>query len=540
MASKSLSATKINIIIFLILSSMFNNFVTDYSNGENTLFLISGFISDQNGLRVNQANISFKDETSGAIAYSTTDMNGYYYCMLPPESWNFGDTFNLTIEKANTYTCISGIISSQMMSLDITINWTCKISFLLENLSTPTKLCIGKNANFTYILTNTGNDTEKFNLSYELPIGWNAFLSSENLTLIAGESAIVSLLVTPLGGSIQIGETVTINLTAWAARNSTISQKQISICKLIYDVDLSINSSDISFVYPTSQDPYVFPMEIRAKLRNLGNENVSHVSVRFYIDGAYLFGLVLENLFSHIYAPYTVVSAPWTPSAGLHNVTLILDENNEIEETDETNNQATVYLLTDHPPEVDIISPSNCSIISGNVTIHGNVHDVDHPSNLEVQISIPQVSYHANANVSGETWNLTIDTTQFQNGNYTIVACAYDGFLYSSNISILVKVANQVSKPIVNIFSPFENETVSTVLQIRGNASDNDGDLAGLEICLDEEDYFSPTIFWLGEGELNFSYELDTTILSEGLHTVHAKAFDYSGLSSECMVNFSV
>jgi len=539
MPLKSLSAKRLEniVILIIILSSLFSN-LYDVSSAQSTVFLISGFVYDENSFPVYNANVFFVDETSGASTCSTTDMNGYYYCMLQPGCWQIGDTFNLTIEKAGTLTYISGTISEQIMSLDAYLNWRCNISFLLDKIYSPPKLSIGRNANFTYLLTNTGNDTEKFNISYELPIGWNAFLSCENITLSPSESALVSLIVIPLGENISLGENASVNLTVYAVRNSTVSKKDASICKLIHDIDLFVDSSDISFIYPTSEDPYVFPVEIRAKLRNLGNENASFVSVRFYVDGTYLFGLILENLFSYLYAPFTIVSSPWTPNAGLHNITLFLDENNEIEETNETNNQVSVYLLTDHPPEVDILSPQNGSVVSGNLSILGTVHDIDSNSNLEVTISISQNLYYAN--VDGETWNLTIDTTQLQNGIYNITVSAYDTFLYSVNKSLVVRVANQISKPKVNIFSPSENDNVSGILCIKGNATDADGDLSSLEIRLDDGVYFSPTTIYLGDTELNFSYELDTSTLSEGLHTLYVRAIDYSGLSTECMVNFSV
>ena len=93
----------------------------------------------------------------------------------------------------------------------------------------------------------------------------------------------------------------------------------------------------------------------------------------------------------------------------------------------------------------------------------------------------------------------------------------------------------QNEPPIVNITSPVSGVTVSGVITIQGTAEDTDGTVQKVEIKIDGGAWMTAT------GTTSWSYEWNTTPVSNGNHTIYARSYDgtdYSNIVSiEIIVN---
>ncbi len=185
-------------------------------------------------------------------------------------------------------------------------------------------------------------------------------------------------------------------------------------------------------------------------------------------------------------------------------------------------------IVVNEPPSVTISSPKNNVVVSGSVLISGTASDPD--GNLQkVEVSVDNKGWITAQGTF--SWTYSWDTTKEQGGKHVIYARAKDDELeYSKTESISVTVDNSKNiPPAVYITSP-AIDTVSDVVEIRGTATDDDGDdtLIWVEVKIDGD--------WIKvSGTIDWLYEWDTRILNDGYYTVSARAFDgidYSGIDS--------
>ncbi|MCK4366376.1 MAG: fibronectin type III domain-containing protein, partial [Thermoplasmata archaeon] len=86
---------------------------------------------------------------------------------------------------------------------------------------------------------------------------------------------------------------------------------------------------------------------------------------------------------------------------------------------------------------------------------------------------------------------------------------------------------NQI--PSCAFISPSTGETVSERFAVLGRASDPDGTVEFVEVRVDSSGWMQAI------GTTSWSYDLDTTVFSDGTHTIYARSFDgtdYSGLAT--------
>ena len=101
--------------------------------------------------------------------------------------------------------------------------------------------------------------------------------------------------------------------------------------------DLVISPDNISF---SPESPYEGEIvKINATVHNIGTKNASNITVRFF-DGANPIGSDQVIGFIAVGEQETV-SITWTGAAGTHVITVKVDPENEIEESCETNNEAS-------------------------------------------------------------------------------------------------------------------------------------------------------------------------------------------------------
>jgi len=104
-----------------------------------------------------------------------------------------------------------------------------------------------------------------------------------------------------------------------------------------------------------------------------------------------------------------------------------------------------------------------------------------------------------------------------------------DGLVGIANVSVMVtELPNQAPKVVIG--SPVAGTTITvTTLDITGTASDPDGNIEYIEVQVD-------TLGWArANGTSSWTYAWDGANLSEGPHTISARAYDgrvYSDIAS--------
>lgn len=170
------------------------------------------------------------------------------------------------------------------------------------------------------------------------------------------------------------------------------------------------------------------------------------------------------------------------------------------------------------PPKVTIISPSG-GTVSGTVTIYGSASDLDGDNTISyVELKVEEDWEPVNGITE---WTYEWDTTELDDGEYIIYARANDGTEYSMEKSVEVSVDNPHA-PTLTLNSEIPDEASGTV-KIRGTASDVDGEIVRIEIQIDDGEWVEIS------GTTNWDYELDTTKLSDGEHTIRIRALDDEG-----------
>jgi hypothetical protein len=177
-------------------------------------------------------------------------------------------------------------------------------------------------------------------------------------------------------------------------------------------------------------------------------------------------------------------------------------------------------------PVCTISSPKHGAVVEGLCLIEGTAFDPDEGDVIEiVDVKISNLSWSSGWQVAEgtETWSYEWDTKEVANGEYIISARAFDGELYSDEISISVVVNNLAEnrKPVCTIETPEPGEAIEGVYTIAGTAADPDENDEIVAV------YVKTQNDWIrARGTTSWQYRWDTTHLPNGKYIIHAKAFD--------------
>jgi len=184
-------------------------------------------------------------------------------------------------------------------------------------------------------------------------------------------------------------------------------------------------------------------------------------------------------------------------------------------------------------PTVTITSHQNGSILSNVVTIRGN-SDADGGTIEKVEVSIDGEGWNK---ADGTTsWSYDWDTTTVTDGEHILRFRAYDGVEYSNIIELNVNVQNENSIPEITIDYPEDGAEVIGTITISGSASDKNGNetIEKVEISIDERSWE------IVEGTTSWSYEWDTTEVSNGEHTLRFRAYDGENHSDDVDLTLNI
>ncbi|MGQ9630779.1 MAG: Ig-like domain-containing protein [bacterium] len=208
----------------------------------------------------------------------------------------------------------------------------------------------------------------------------------------------------------------------------------------------------------------------------------------------------------------------------------------EVKAIDGSNNSQTAQVKvtvsnTAIPPAVEILSPSDSSVVAGTITISGTTS----PGTSSVAIVEISIDGEAWVQAAGtDNWSYNWNTKTVENGSHTIVVRAVDTSGVIKTTSITVNVNNDTTPPSVTITSPLNSVEVVGSITISGTASD-DREVAGVHIRIDSGNW-SPAV-----GTTNWTYLWSTASVGNGNHTISARSSDSSGnLSPEVSITVIV
>jgi parallel beta-helix repeat protein len=104
----------------------------------------------------------------------------------------------------------------------------------------------------------------------------------------------------------------------------------------------------------------------------------------------------------------------------------------------------TVTVFNNHPPAVSIISPVDGATINGTVLVNGTMSDPDGVDTIQqIQIKIGESNWTTMPFNQTFGWQHLVNTTTYENGEYTIQVRVYDGAAYSNVATITVTIDNE-------------------------------------------------------------------------------------------------
>lgn len=192
-------------------------------------------------------------------------------------------------------------------------------------------------------------------------------------------------------------------------------------------------------------------------------------------------------------------------------------------------------------PSVTIHIPEEGATVGGTVDIEGEASDSD--GNVsEVRVRIDDADWQTAEGTS--PWSFSWDSTTSEDGEHTITVEAVDDHNATATDQRNVTVDNQNDQdnetssengsPAIAIETPTEGDTVNGTVLVEGTASDPDGDVASVEVRVDDASWQT------AEGTSEWSHEWDASTASPGDHRVEARAQDDEGATSHATVNVTI
>jgi outer membrane protein assembly factor BamB len=218
---------------------------------------------------------------------------------------------------------------------------------------------------------------------------------------------------------------------------------------------------------------------------------------------------------------------------GEHRITLYVSDGNGHNVSARIS--ITVNRAPDRAPVMALAFPVDNSELAGIVNIHGTASDPDGNGTITmVEFSVDKAAW---LEADGLTsWSYEWNTSNVANGKHKIAFRAFDGELYSPEVTVSFKVNNIVInlRPSVAITGPSVDKPLSGTVTVTGTASDPEGNLSRVEMSLNGGGWSPVT------GASSWSYMLDTKTLRNGMHSVQVRAFDGVNHSDAAQLDFSV
>lgn len=197
---------------------------------------------------------------------------------------------------------------------------------------------------------------------------------------------------------------------------------------------------------------------------------------------------------------------------------------------DATKGDNCVEVLDTTLPTATVTKPTNNASITGTTVIEATATD---------NVGVKRVDFYMGSTLVGNDtsspYTYALNTTPYPPGNYQISARAVDtsdNVSAASTVNVTIPQPADTQAPVVTLSSPLGGQTVSGPVTVSANATDNVR-VAKVEILVDGVVKQTLTT-------APYTYVLDSTTVADGSHTIAAKAYDPSNLSSTASVTVTV
>ncbi len=245
-------------------------------------------------------------------------------------------------------------------------------------------------------------------------------------------------------------------------------------------VDLTLNSSDINFssLLPTEGDR----VTITATVHNTGATNVTNVTVAFYDETANR-TLIGTDVVSVLANSSTSASVVWDANAGLRRILVAIDPENEVGESNESNNEASRTIFVNSAPIVEVVYPNGGEYLSGNVTVSWAAYDADNDTLNQSIYYSTNGSWMLLAEGIIDATEYVWNTLQVPDGVYSLLVEVSDGHVVRNDTSDSGFTIDNTPPAIV----PQYPEIVPDYAQFMIKASITDANLANVTFLQDSQ-----------------------------------------------------
>ncbi|MCD6262212.1 MAG: hypothetical protein J7J52_04235, partial [Deltaproteobacteria bacterium] len=196
--------------------------------------------------------------------------------------------------------------------------------------------------------------------------------------------------------------------------------------------------------------------------------------------------------------------------------------------------EINITIFNNHAPVITNMIPSD-GVVDVNVTLSWNSYDEDGDSmkyDIYLSSSYPLTKIASNITETYFDIHCQYSTTYY----WKVIAWDEHGGRGESEIKNFTTIPKPNSPPSCIITEPGNGATVNGTIVVMGIATDEDGNdtITKVEIKIDNGAWNNAT------GTNEWSYTIDTTSLSNGEHTIYARAYDGHAYSNIAEINIHV
>ncbi|KFE64004.1 Ig-like domain-containing protein [Hyalangium minutum] len=236
-------------------------------------------------------------------------------------------------------------------------------------------------------------------------------------------------------------------------------------------------------------------------------DNIAVAKVEFFLDGT-LLGTSSTAPFSYAWNTRTAANGNHTLRARATDTSGNATSTADVSVTVDNDTSA---------PTVSITSPTSGAVIFGYFTVQANATDDRGVSS--VRFLVDGINWGTD---SSAPFAFNLNSQGFSNGQHTLTAQAFDAAGNSTtSAAVIVTVNNDSTPPTVSISSPAPFATVSGVVNVQANATDN--------VAVTRVDFIWNYYLIASDTTPPFSVPWDTTQRPNGNYTLSAIAYDATG-----------
>jgi hypothetical protein len=184
------------------------------------------------------------------------------------------------------------------------------------------------------------------------------------------------------------------------------------------------------------------------------------------------------------------------------------------------------------PPAVTIGSPTDGAAVSGTVAVAGT--SSDNAAVAKVEVAVDSGGWQPASGTA--SWSWSWNTSGLSGGSHVVHARATDssGNAATTSVSLTVQTAPADSTPpTVTVTAPAAGSSATGAVTVAGTSNDNTS-VSAVDVSVDGGAWVRAS------GTSSWSWSWNTTTLSNGSHTVAARATDSAGNSAQTSVSVTV